>query len=414
VFLLNEFIIEQDVKDFFLTTYSRLESYYEFLNLHASELAPRFSSFNFIQPDENSISDIIAHLLDPGENHDQGSIFLMEFLDIIKKEIVNNGLSSIEPEHITIKREEATRSIDRKKRRIDIVMKLSNNDNQLVIGIENKPWAKEQDDQVSDYIKYLEKEYGKFVLIYLSSHGEMPNSIEEKEREKRISEGQLAILSFNKLEQWLEKCRMRSKSDRVRTFLRDFEIYIHQKFEGSTIMEKEIIIKQATDNSKNLKVALMVAKNIVDIKEKLFSKLMGDIREQLKEDKSDLKLDVNFTYWNKYSDFEFYKESWENYSIAFEAESTEMKEIIFGISRKQEDPDPKIYEVNTYFGNGDGGNDHWWLWHKYLDNPYRNWGNELQPWVDMLTPQMKDYIIKKVYDLCNKLEKFASEQNIKL
>src|ERR1700688_527905 len=46
-------------------------------------LAQDFNVFNFIQPNENRISDIFAWLLDPGGTHAQGETFLRHFVAML-------------------------------------------------------------------------------------------------------------------------------------------------------------------------------------------------------------------------------------------------------------------------------------------------------------------------------------------
>jgi hypothetical protein len=46
-------------------------------------LSNRFNVFNYIKPDENKLSTIIADLLDVHGGHGQGSVFLNSFLELL-------------------------------------------------------------------------------------------------------------------------------------------------------------------------------------------------------------------------------------------------------------------------------------------------------------------------------------------
>ena len=49
-------------------------------------LASAFNVFDFITPDENILSDIIAEIIFPEGDHGQGAVFLKNLLNIIQAE----------------------------------------------------------------------------------------------------------------------------------------------------------------------------------------------------------------------------------------------------------------------------------------------------------------------------------------
>ena len=89
--------------------------------------ATNFSVFDYIDPDENRLSEMLRDLLDPSGTHGQGPKFLTSFLTKI-------GLPqrSVYKE-CRVKREDLTHA----SRRVDITIRLDD----FAIGIENKPWA---------------------------------------------------------------------------------------------------------------------------------------------------------------------------------------------------------------------------------------------------------------------------------
>ena len=68
---------------FFSVLQAKRESFADFMRLYEPTLAPRFNLFDFIGPNENKLSEIIAFFLDPKETHGQGYLFLGIFLDLI-------------------------------------------------------------------------------------------------------------------------------------------------------------------------------------------------------------------------------------------------------------------------------------------------------------------------------------------
>lgn len=79
-------------------------------------LASDFNVFNYINPNENRLSDIFADLLDPNGNHGQRDVFLKEFLNI------TNQNKKVALMNCKIVREDITNYISNNLRRIDITL----------------------------------------------------------------------------------------------------------------------------------------------------------------------------------------------------------------------------------------------------------------------------------------------------
>lgn len=191
------------------------------LDLH---LARRFTFFHFIALDENRMSDVFAYLLNPDETHGQGELFLREFLsDVPLKWLPESDWS-----RVSIGREVITSRIENWNRRIDIEIAFQIDDSWVAIAVENKPWAGDQDQQLSDYARHLESMYeGRFKLIYLTPKGEDPSeySITREEREQLENEGKLANALIRKWagdNGWLKRAENEVKAERVRWFVSDF------------------------------------------------------------------------------------------------------------------------------------------------------------------------------------------------
>jgi len=140
-------------------------------------------------------------LLDPAGCHAQGRSFWELFVDAFRcPEWARIG------QQIKVRIEVGTDALERPDRRIDIVIEL---DGTAAVAIENKPWAIDQDRQVTDYLAHLNRRYaGKHVLIYLAPDGRSPaeNSIAAAEREQAESDGTLRIIGFSELLPWLRTC----------------------------------------------------------------------------------------------------------------------------------------------------------------------------------------------------------------
>ena len=184
--------------------------------------AEEFGVFDYISPDENRLSDIIADMLNPTGAHGQGDAFLRLFLANLDIPIPARCADAL------IDREESTGYLVNHRRRIDVLIDFGASG----VGIENKPWANEQADQIADYFKQLDKRYGaSFVLVYLSGSGEYPASVSKKELSRRESQNQFRLMTYETdLLEWLDGCIGVCRADRVKWFLGEFRSYIGKQF----------------------------------------------------------------------------------------------------------------------------------------------------------------------------------------
>lgn len=188
--------------------------------------APHFNVFNWIRPDENRLSDILADLLDPGGSHGQGDIFLRLLLEMLKM-----PLDSEKTEMTTVYREALTYNIKQCLRRIDVLLEIESD---IFIALENKLYSGDQPHQLKDYMEHLEKcceRTGKIsVLIFLAPNKRIPTSIKKEKMEKYKEDRRLFCWSYTKdIRSWLIKCRGFCCSERVRIFLGDFMAYIRNE-----------------------------------------------------------------------------------------------------------------------------------------------------------------------------------------
>ena len=207
-----------------------------------------------IKHKENRLSAIIADLLSPSGSHGQQRIFLDAFLrQIIKRNDLFNQPCKVDPES----------KFPSSSGKIDILIDFGD----FGIGIENKPWANDGDEQLHKYSDSLDDDYrGQYCLIYLTPYGNQPseNSIEAGLRDELH---QLLLVSYcHDMLNWLRECVQLCESDRFRWFLRDFMDYFIDKVlittnYGDTKMpsEDDITLQHALESKKNLEMALDIA-----------------------------------------------------------------------------------------------------------------------------------------------------------
>jgi hypothetical protein len=207
---------------------SRLELFAQERVVTDRAIAPRFNVFDYIKPNENRLSDIIAHLLDPHGRHGQGDSFLSAFCE-------NLHISVPATVECKIHRENPTSRIERHLRRIDILVDFGSS----AIAIENKPWATDEEDQIKDYVDHLEKRFaGNFTILYLTSEGRLPTSIPAAFAQRLRYENKLNLIAYRGLiRAWLEVCQSRCDAPNVRVFLKAFVNYIDDQFHLATIQE---------------------------------------------------------------------------------------------------------------------------------------------------------------------------------
>jgi hypothetical protein len=187
--------------------------------------ASAFNFFDLVKPDENSLSEIFADLLDPQIGiHGQGTLFLEELLRVAGVRLPE-GL-----EEAQAWVEEETWLIGNPARRIDMMVTFP----RFGIAIENKPWASDQVDQVADYVEHMRRLYGeRFLFFYWSGHGGGPSSISPKERARLERAGQLQVWSYQReVRKWLEASRRACQAPKVNCFLKDLLSYLARTFVG--------------------------------------------------------------------------------------------------------------------------------------------------------------------------------------
>ena len=145
-----------------------------------------------VESDELSHSSFLAYLLRPSSKHDQGPRFLRSFLEWPR---INHDAATPELKNAKVYTEYYASEFGR----LDIVIFL--HDGTFIV-IENKVWATERPDQISDYQKWAEemtrgKADGSRV-IFLTPDGRNPESVNS------ASTIAVSCLSYSDLAAWLK------------------------------------------------------------------------------------------------------------------------------------------------------------------------------------------------------------------
>jgi len=175
---------------------------------------------DYVDPDENRVSDMLANLLDPEGSHGQADRFLKLFIEVVKPKNIcyEAGMK------VKVRREDPT-SLNR---RMDILLEFGE---QQAVAIENKIDAGDQDSQISHYCDELGRR-GIYVLFYLTPILKDPpsNSIEDGKRDLLKSEGKLRCISYRgEIQQWLTSCIRECEADKFRWFLRDLAEFVSEE-----------------------------------------------------------------------------------------------------------------------------------------------------------------------------------------
>lgn len=215
----------KDIDIFFNKLQFRLDEYEKVRSQFNIYLSKDFNVFDYINPCENGLSDIIADLLDTEGKHGQGDKFLSLFFDIVRLE----GAEHLKLSNTRIERESLTSYIENSKRRIDITIDFNGH---YGIGIENKPWHEDEDKQVSDYMKHMKRKYrDNYKIIYLSGDRTPPNENSVDINSQEYKEKVLVISYETEIMKWLNACYKECQSEKFRWFLKDFIDYVQHHFE---------------------------------------------------------------------------------------------------------------------------------------------------------------------------------------
>ena len=227
----------------FVAFFAGLTSAVDIASVAQAELdrraATRFSVFDFFHERETDLSRVFGRLLDPTGSHGQGGRFLDLFLHETCRGVHPDRRARFPSSGFERARVQFEYPTD-EGRRIDIVVELPGH---CWIGIENKPWAGEQEQQIAHYLQFLDRKAASSVtgeawLAYLSGDGRDPETLPEKNEERE----RCVTMAYREnargtpsVEEWIRQCLRDCEAERVRWFLKDFLEYLGRSFETTKI-----------------------------------------------------------------------------------------------------------------------------------------------------------------------------------
>ncbi|QKJ49320.1 MULTISPECIES: PD-(D/E)XK nuclease family protein [Proteus] len=306
------------------------KSYDKAKKRYYKKLSPDFSPLSLFKINENTISKCLAFLLDPTETHAQGKLFTQNFY---KYFIKNNKYQSVK----SVCLEQAVERDD-SYRRLDIFVETSD----LLIGIENKPWAEDEENQLYDYGCWLKKRAGrsrkKWILFYLSNSEYSEYSL-SKDTDKEIKDN-IHHITYYEIIKWLEECSYKIESIQVKMFIESIIKFINSEinYELNMELQDEIVEKILEDNDA-ISSALLISKSIENIKLSIMDEFITYIINKTDELYTEFYFDdEDFRKGKKESGFYVDFNDDSLYYLVFKFESSNLRDFYWGFERKNEAP----------------------------------------------------------------------------
>jgi len=368
----------------------------------ADQLAPDFRLFDYLRTDEYGLSRCLADLLDPKGNHGQNELFLTSFLEQL-------GLAdaAVAGQCRRVVREQLTD----KGRRIDIFLDFDN----CLIGIENKPWARDQHLQLFDYAKWLQQISGrkKWLLVFLSNRDPDPGSIDESWLRQLAFTTNYVQISYQQLIEWLQHGAGKAKAPTVRLFVEELIKFIRTKVNGEIDMADENETRDAilaSDNS--LEAAFLIARSLDATKKYLLRRLCADLKQQIAARSYVLNVNEALFFGKAYGEFYISFVPGQTYQLAFGFDGSGFDRFGWGISKNAEMRKDQTFDQETWAAISRLMTSHFagqpvlgdspkqWVWCLYpdgeiFDDNYQNWSGNPTPWVDIRNGDLA----KKINDL---------------
>lgn len=387
--------------------------------MYAAQIAPDFNAFNYIQTNELMLSRILADLLDPSQSHAQGDLFLKGFIKLLSCEWSDSiDLSSRPNQKIKVNTEVQTTasSDDGTPRRMDIYLTIKNDHHDIGLCIENKPFASDQNKQMTDYYKELEKRgHGLFHLVYLKYDGSEPSesSVAKDLLESWLVNEKITILSYADLIPWLDSCLGYIQNSRVQNFVKEFIGYIQKRFLGvSDMNERHELVKLVTQSSDSIAAAFLVKNSINDLKLSLMRKLLLSLEEECIQKgfvfSDDTKNINSRSIDKKYFGLYIFFDSHDRYGFRLEFFYSNNDGAEVGLCAKSpitDKADANFLELRKFLCQQlEWGFSESVLWPAWTSFKYKNWDTNPAPWIAIQNGEMAQLIIAEAETLFNTLK----------
>lgn len=340
-----------------------------------------FSPFRFIRQDEDGLSAIIAFLLNPKENHNQGDLFLTEFISMLGNKIDYQSGDNI---RVTLHHQTY------KGRYHDIFIQC---EDKWVMSIESKlNFASEQYEQIYHYIddmdKYVDRNEAKDrFMIFLNVSGDEPYSGGDKWA--NLSEHHKKVITPEFLHQWLEKTNV--VNSEIQSFINYFKEFIFNAY-----LKDEVDTPLTVLYNEDLHT--LQDELIYILRERLDNYEGWEVDERCSFSSSNALLRIKRTFLDK----DEYK-----HELIVCCYTNDAKGGYWGIlndgfhTHKFPEIVQRIEELCKEFG---GKNNQWWLFYRYCSQDY------LANWTELSWLQLRDG--KMVDDLINNIRFILEDEKL--
>ena len=316
-----------------------------------------------VEADEVSThSTIIAHLLNPNGSHGCADTFLKLFLSTLSAFNDWNFVSKNAVSEIEYLIGPISKSYN-EGGRIDILIETADGKNAIII--ENKIYASDQPKQLIRYYNYAEQKYGpeNYKLLYLTLQGREPSvgSIKGKNTilKNDIEQQDFFCVSYAvDIIQWLEKCLEKAV---YKPILRETIAQYIYTLKKITNLQMETNTKQELTElclqPENIDALLWIRNNsngvINEFIQRIFHPQLYKIAAEM-----EYKLDIvdNGIDWinTNYMRFSFCKNEWNDFEIAFEFQSRNLRKLVCGVRYKngRKGNAKDIYDILSNIGGG--------------------------------------------------------------
>lgn len=350
---------------------------------YAAELAPDFNLVDHLRNNEVALSRYLGLLLDVQGVHGQGELFLRGLLQRLER-------PGFEPHDLLrVELEKRTHS----GRYLDIYLEFRGG----VIGIENKPWAADQNKQLEDYAGFLQASAhgGEWLLVYACNWEPSEASLSSDKREQLEEAGNFLRLDFWQIAEWLGESACFARAPKVRLFVEALSAYVRQQVNGEIdVSEAEQIKAVILQKPEHLEAALKVAQSIDQVKAQLLTEFKHSLEQALESEGLSLVWDgPELASGRAYAGFGVKLNLGHRLHLRFEFAAARLNTLEWGISRDDEEVklNPVSIEaiadaMDRIFGVGERGAN--WPWYigigmqdHVLSDDERNWATSAEPWL---------------------------------
>lgn len=372
---------------------------------YAAELAPDFNLVDHLRNNEMALSRYLGLLLDTKGVHGQGELFLRGLLQRLEQ-------PGFQPQDLLrVELEQRTHS----GRFFDIYLEFRGG----VIGIENKPWAADQDKQLEDYARFLQMSArgGQWLLVYACNWEPSEASLSPAQREALEQTGNFLRLDFLQIAEWLDDSACHTRAPKVRLFVEALSAYVRQQVNGENdVSEAEQIKAVILQKPEHLEAALKVAQSIEQVKAQLLAEFKRRLESALAAHDLGLEWEEHLASGRACAGFGVKLHPAHQLQLRFEFGAARLNALEWGICRNNgkielNKPDAEIIAaaMDSAFGPGNHG---WpaWPWYpgtgardSVLHDNERNWATAAEPWLRM-QDDSEQGLVKRIVQLALKTQ----------